>query len=81
MNVDESDVYEALFRLHEAKGSIDVLTDLGDSNLCSVLLEDSKRIREAIEILLDMIKQNRKNEIRERIFAASSQSLEEEKSG
>jgi len=80
LKVDERDMYDVLFLLHEARGSIDTLTNLEDGGLCSVLMEDNKRINDAIKILFDMIRQNRQNEIMELIHSASRKSLEETKS-
>lgn len=51
--IEDEDIQSVLFYLCEAKGSIGAMIDLADDDHAEALLEDSKRICEAIGTLLE----------------------------
>ena len=68
VRIDDDDMYEILFRLYEAKGSIGAIVDSEDGRGASALLEDHRRICEVIDSLMNKIHDSRLEDCVEKLF-------------
>ena len=76
--IEDEDMQSVLFYLCEAKGSIGAMIDLVDDDHARALLEDSKRICDAIGTLLESQKKSHRDGLvrqgREKIDQATKES-------